>query len=303
MKKALILALIGFTGAANANLIVTDNNDPTALTNALIGVSSGISIVGAPTIIAGTNFAGATQSGTFTNGLTGGLGFDAGIILTTGTAETAESINNSDSFSEAPGTGSNAFLDAQTGTGTNDQNVLEFEFTTSTGDLFFDYIFASEEYNEFVDSTFNDGFALLVDGVNIALLPDGTTPVTINNLNCGNPFGSADDFCSLYNNNDLQDGGPFFDIQYDGFTDVLNASITGLDAGNHTMTFAIADAGDSAYDSAVFIKAGSFTDTDPCVKDPSLPGCNGGTVPEPSIIALFAAGLFGLGFARRRMRS
>ncbi len=33
---------------------------------------------------------------------------------------------------------------------------------------------------------------------------------------------------------------------------------------------------------------------------PEVPGSDSVSVPEPSIIALFAAGLFGLGFARRR---
>ncbi|OOP55722.1 MAG: hypothetical protein AYP45_13160 [Candidatus Brocadia carolinensis] len=50
----------------------------------------------------------------------------------------------------------------------------------------FQYVFASEEYNEFVGAGFNDVFGFFVDGVNIALIPSTTMPVAIDNVNLSN---------------------------------------------------------------------------------------------------------------------
>nr|WP_281250717.1 choice-of-anchor L domain-containing protein [Hydrococcus rivularis] len=163
-----------------------------------------------------------------------------------------------------------------------DANILEFEFESAGGDLFFDYVFASEEYNEFVNSIFNDVFGFFLDGVNIALIPGTSTPVAINNVNSGS--NSA-----FYNNNDPSDlGTPTpFNIQYDGFTKVFTAKALGLTPGKHKIKLATADTGDRILDSAVFIKASSFSDkpTDP-----------GKQVPEPaSVISLLALGAIGMG--------
>src|SRR5690606_24494876 len=124
-----------------------------------------------------------------------------------------------------------------------------FDFETTTGDLFFSYVFASEEYNEYVNTSVNDVFAFFVDGVNIALIPGTSTPVSINTVNCGFSTDGAlpglnPSNCDQFVNNDLQNGGPFFNIEYDGFTKVLVASALGLSAGTHHIKLAIADADD-----------------------------------------------------------
>jgi hypothetical protein len=162
---------------------------------------------------------------------------------------------------------------------TLDATILEFDFETAGGDVFFNYIFASEEYNEFVDSEFNDVFGFFLNGVNIALIPGTTTPVSINNVNLG--VNSA-----FYNNNDPSDlGTPTpFNIEYDGFTTKFTAQALGLGAGTHRIKLAIADAGDRVLDSAVFIQAGSFSDTP---DDPQK-------TPEPaSLLGLVLVGAFG----------
>jgi len=224
----------------------------------------------------------------------------AGTILTTGSALDAPGPNDSDGTTVNTASPGDADLDALvTPLLTQDAAVLEFTFQfgdgSAGGNLFFQYAFASEEYNEFVNSNFNDVFALFVDGVNIAIAPNGD-PVAINNVNCGNPYAApAGPNCAFFNNNDLDDGGPFFDLQYDGFTDVFTAQALGLAAGEHIMKFAIADTSDGRLDSAIFFKGGSFS-TEP-------PNPNG--IPEPGTLALFGAGLAGLAarFIRRRCKS
>lgn len=259
MKKyyknfAAILALAGATLAAPAHAIVT-----TASTDAMYLASlftgSGITIHSAT-----LNGASPTAAGTFSGGASA-VGFDTGLVLTTGDLGCVPGPNTSDSCSGQ-------------GTATS----LKVSFTSDTGNIFFNYVFASEEYPEFVDSIYNDQFSLLLNGKNIAFLPDQTTEVSINNVN------------HKLNSNYYRANNGNIDIQYDGLTTVLTASASGL-TGVNTFEFFITDIGDSAWDSAVFLEAGTFS--------AELPT----DVPEPASLALLGLGLAGLAASRRKRRA
>jgi hypothetical protein len=269
----LLLSTTCLINSAHAGLVVTQNNDANALVNNILG--SGVST-------SNLSIAGASSAfGTFSGGISAGIGIESGIMLSTGNVIDAIGPNSSDSKSTSHGTAGDSDLTTIAGNTTFDAATLTFDFISDGGNIFFDYVFASEEYNEFVNSTVNDSFAFFLDGSNIALIPGTNTPVSINTVNGGNPVGTNASNSEYFNNNDISDGGPFFDIEYDGFTNVFQASFLGLSAGNHTISLKIADAGDSAYDSTVFIQASSFTD-----------GVS--SIPEPSTLAIFSLALLGL---------
>lgn len=244
---------------------VLPTNDASSLTNTI--VSEGV-------VISNVTYSGATSaSGIFTDGLSSGIGIEQGIILTTGDASNAVGPNQNDAITTVNNTGGDADLEALIpGSSINDTTSLEFDFETETGDLFFNFVFASEEYNEFANSDFNDVFGFFLDGENVAFIPGTDTPVSINNLN-------NDENAEFYNNNDIDDGGPFFDIEYDGFTSVFTVAITDLDPGTHTIKLAIGDVGDSVYDSAVFIEGNTFSSEEPVVIENQplnpIPGTSG----------------------------
>ncbi len=274
-----LLAANCYLNTAHAGLVVTQNNDANQLVNNILG--SGISTSN----ISNSGASGAF--GTFNGGTSAGIGIESGIMLSSGNVVDAIGPNNLDGTTTNHGTAGDSDLTQIAGNTTYDAAILTFDFISDGGDIFFNYVFASEEYNEYVNGSVNDSFAFFLDGSNIALIPGTNTPVSINTVNGGNPFGSNASNSQFFNNNDLQDGGPFFDIEYDGFTDVFQASFIGLSVGAHSISLKIADAGDSVLDSTVFIEAGSFSDT------PT-------TIPEPTSIAIFALGLLGLSARRAK---
>lgn len=285
---------VGLAGNAEA-LTLTPTNSGSDMANTIVG--EGITVTPGS-----TNYTGADgAAGFFDDGMSSGIGIESGIILTTGQASAAAGPNNAGNTSSSnDGGGDEDLASLVPGFDINNASVLEFDFESEGGDLFFDFVFASEEYNEFVNSSFNDVFGFFLDGENIAVIPGTETPLTIDNVNLS--VNSQ-----FYNNND--DGS--FDLEYDGFTNVLTAQALDLSAGTHTIKLAVGDAGDSAYDSAVFIGANTFADVEDPVIDPVdpvdpveppvTPTPDTATTPEPgSLLSLLAVGLIGSGSLMKR---
>lgn len=138
------------------------------------------------------------------------------------------------------------FLSDLADANTFDACVLELDFScpAQLERVNINYVFASDEYPEFVNSGFNDASGFALDGENIAIVPgSGGLPVTIDNVNC--VLGS--EFCDLFIPNSENDGWPV-NLQADGMTLMLTADGM-LRPGQNTMRFAVDDAGDAVYDS------------------------------------------------------
>lgn len=206
--------------------------------------------------------------GYFTGGDCVPLGFDEGVILSSGTVGNAVGPNEWDDTSADLDLPGDPDLDALIpGYMTYDASWVEFDFIPEDNQIFIQYVFGSEEYNEFVDSDYNDVFAFFVNGENIALIPGTTIPVSINNVNNGFAWeghaatGPCNN-CDFYRDNaDLTN--PPYNIECDGMTTVLTASAPVTPGEVNTIKIAIADAGDPYYDSWVFIKTDSFSIIDP----------------------------------------
>ncbi|HKQ48717.1 MAG TPA: choice-of-anchor L domain-containing protein [Phycisphaerae bacterium] len=248
-------------------------------------------LLGTGVTVSNVTFTGANiAAGTFAGG-TGIVGFESGIILSSGDISFVPGPNTQDDVSGVnAGIGDVDLNGLIPGYTTFDACILEFDFEcTGTQVIQFQYVFTSEEYNEWVNSPFNDVFGFFLNGVNIALVPGSAgTPVSINNVNCNNPFNPpTGSFCNLFINNDCSDIPPgtfpcagVRDIQMDGLIVILTATGTLIPGVNH-IKLAIADAGDQVLDSNVFIQGQSFTCGEPtgACCDTSTQTCVGG-VPQ-----------------------
>jgi hypothetical protein len=238
--------------AADGTLSTSDLSaqSPTALVQAMVG--SGVTVSNVR--YTGDN----TAAGTFT-GPAEIVGFDGGILLSTGDVASVAGPNEQDAITEVHNTPGDGDLTTLAGFETFDASVLEFDFVPAGDSLVFQYVFASDEYNEFVNTEFNDVFAFYVNGTNCAVVGNPAQPVSINTINNGNP--EDDPTASnpaLYRNNDLDDGGGSINTEMDGLTTVLTCRAKVNPGVTNRMKLAIADASDPVLDAAVFIKAGSF---------------------------------------------
>lgn len=263
----LIITLLFTTQLVSADRKPGGPKDPSTSTGGLVVVD----LTGATTpddmaaILAGPGIAISTitytgadvAAGRFSGGI-GIIGFEKGIVLSSGQVLDVAGPNTVDNLSTNNSTPGDGDLEALSGFTTFDAAVLEIDFVPDSGSIFFRYVFSSEEYNEFVNSTFNDVFAFYVNSVNCAEI--GGEPITINTINNGNPFGSLPNSNpGLYINNDCNDGGCPHNTEMDGFTTVLNCGAAVTPNVANTLKLAIADASDPIYDANVFIEGGSLT--------------------------------------------
>ncbi|MGB5965820.1 MAG: choice-of-anchor L domain-containing protein, partial [Sulfurimonadaceae bacterium] len=263
MKKIISPSLLwaGLICAGSSFALTTNSSvTPEQLANTILGEGVTISNV---------NYSGADVAAGIFNDGNNSIGFESGIVLSSGNIANVIGPNNNDGISAVNSTPGdpdlNVLLPAYS---TKDATVLEFDFVVEavpdsiqgTTTVTFQYVFTSDEYNEFVNTSYNDVFGFFVNGNNVALIPGTTIPVAINSVNSGNPYSPGSTSTSVYyRNNDLSDGGGSVDTQMDGLTTILNTQFDVVPGKVNHIKLAIADAGDAYLDSNVFIKASSFT--------------------------------------------
>lgn len=200
----------------------------------------------------------ALSAGTFTGG-SAAVGFEEGVILSTGQAGQVVG-NHSFGASTNMGQGGDAELTGLVSRPTYDATVLEFDFVPDADTIHWQYVFSSEEYNEWVGSSFNDVFGFFLNGTNVALVPGSSAIVSVNSINNGSN-------ASYY----VDNAAGVRPTAMDGLTMVLTISAPVNNGATNHIKLAIADAGDAIVDSNVFIKKGSFSTTPPpCTMTPSL---------------------------------
>jgi hypothetical protein len=256
MRKVLQVLVIGvlICTPGLAEITTTDMGTltPAQVAALLAGpgiIISNLTLTGAPG--AAGSFSGAS-----------GFGIDSGIVMSSGNIVDVAGPNDSQGTTGTLGTPGDAQLDALvTPNETEDATILEFDFITESENFQMKYVFGSEEYKEYVDFEFNDVFAFFLDGKNIALIPNTSQAVSINNVN------------HLRNTNFFLDNPPDedkYDIEFDGLTTVLTAGAIVTPGQQYHIKLAIADTADSLLDSAVFLAQGGITGTTPAtlVVDP-----------------------------------
>jgi len=199
----------------------------------------------------GVNLAAGTLSG----GSSAGLGFDSGILISSGAVSNLIGPNNSASKSTNFNQPGDPGLTVMAGEDTFDAAVLEFDFVPQYNKISLEYLLASEEYPEMID--YADVLAIWLDGVNIALIPGTSTPVSIGNVN---HLQNQSYYVSNIPANNVY-SPPYtapHDCQADGFTLPLHAIANVVPGATHHLRIAIADLGDNVYDSWLMMKENSF---------------------------------------------
>ena len=223
----------------------------------------------------GTNAILYDNIGTFQRNDFPGLSMDSGMVLTTGNVSVAVGPNDRTNKEINAGAYMDTVLYLFSGENVRTCSALDFDFVSLGTQISVRYMFGSEEYPEFVCTSFNDIFAFLVTGTdpatgrvctrNIAIIPStqdennpNGIPVSINSVNQGsggnpNTNGCYYDFSEYYIENVFETG-----IQYDGYTQMLSAQASILPSEIYHMHISVCNVGDGAYGSGVFLDGKSF---------------------------------------------
>lgn len=179
---------------------------------------------------------------------------EEGIILSTGHAISAIGPNKGTSFTGVNNTKGDPDLRYIAKYKTFDASWISFEFEAVNNLIKFNYVFASEEYPEYVGSAFNDAFGFFLTDLetgkmtNLAVIPNTEKAITVNNINH-----------QLHRNFYIKNQyGRKAKIEYDGLTALLIAYSQVVPGRKYRIKITIADVADNAFDSGVFLEGKSF---------------------------------------------
>ena len=229
-------------------------------------------LVGSGITVSNVSYTGANVAAGKFSGGTGIIGFEEGIVLSTGEATDVVGPNytrNPDTDNDQPGDDDLGILSGVDSADVNfpdnkDAAVLEFNFVPEGDSLNFRYVFASEEYIESVNTnTGNDFIGFFVNGQNCATVNGDL--VSVHTINNGRPLGTDTSNPDLY----IDNTDATLNTEMDGLTVVLTcvASVT-LGNMNH-IKLAIADDIEYFVDSNVFLESGSFISSPPPTPTPT----------------------------------
>lgn len=292
MRITLLIAAFALTASvANSQIIVENEGSPADLVSNLTFTNN--------LEVFNITFVGDTNQFGYFNAQNSNIPLDYGIVLGTGDVTNVIGPNNTPSSTFGGGNNgvSDVDIEALVATPCNDAAVLEFDFISpSDTSITVEFVFGSEEYNNYVCSSYTDGLGIFLSGpgiegsfsnnaVNLATVPGTGSPVSINSINSGVPGinGGNGDNCYaadsmwmenaiyFYNNEIIACPG---ETQLDGFTVTLSNTATLVPGETYHIKIVIADALDTALDSAVFLKGNSIS------------GCTDGTALNYNPLAL-----------------
>jgi len=212
-------------------------------------------IFGTGVIVTGATYYGDNDSaGIYTGGDATSPGVvpgDSGVIFSTGNAQDFTNRNgqaNQSTNTSTNTSGTDNFSPYNTAAGgrTYDASTLDVDFIPDSDVLTMQFVFSSEEYPEFANSIYQDFFGVWVNGEFVEHdVGDGTTAPfnisTTNNIN-------------MYIDNTDDD----YNTEMDGFTITLTLTMQVNAGETNSIRIALADTGDSNYDSNVLIAGDSL---------------------------------------------
>jgi gliding motility-associated-like protein len=255
----------------NAQYItVDDTKTPQQLIEKVLVNSSCATVINP--LASGDNYTPGRHSYAYFTAGTSNFPFKEGVVLSTWSSQNSVGPLKKDDG----GGGSNLWLgdpdlDQILGINSINATILEFDFTPLTNFISFNYIFASNEYQNVYPCYYSDGFAFLIkekNGTdpykNLAVLPNSSIPVSSMTVhpkiepvkdNQGNTITGCPPVNENYFNGINTELSP---TNYKGQTVVMKSETEVIAGKTYHIKLVIADDRNVYYDSAIFLEAGSF---------------------------------------------
>lgn len=270
-----IFALIVFVNTSYSQMTVNSGFTPLEYVQALVGPGITVS-----NVVMTNN--SQNQIGIF-DGQNSNIGFNSGVVMAAGpvnglvgnaaTADAGQPGNGQgdmDLLAVAQSVLSNPsapFINS-----VNDAISLEFDFIPSSNSASFNFVFSSDEYTAWINSSFNDVFAFFVSGPgiagpfsapaafpggsqNVAVIPGTNTPITISTIF---PAGVPGEPAAGLNPQFYISNAGGATHTHNGFTVPIPVELSVECGETYHFRFAIGDCSDTYLNTAVFLEAGSF---------------------------------------------
>jgi gliding motility-associated-like protein len=299
LTKVFIFSMILVCHTSFAQLQIT-NNAPFNTADYLI---NNVFADGSVTISNVTTFGPPEQFGYFSNG-NAALGIDSGLVLGTWQLSDVTDYTNAPSWTTPPAgwndiTGQNFGLPWMGTSGANDllavsgsvpgllgatfsptpdvnsAMVISFDFVPTQDTMAFSFVFASDEWDTYPCSSFNDVFGFFVSGPgitgtysappgfgpgdNVAFVPGTNIPITISSITSPTATGS----CTQAYNSQYYVSANSGGLTLNARTVTIDVEFLVQACETYHFTMAIGNGDDVGLQSAVFMEGGSFGGTQP----------------------------------------